>query len=333
MAVEVSVVMPCRNVEPWVGEAVRSVLGQRFTDFELIVVDDGSEDETVRVVQSFLDRRIRIVRAGRVGFVQALNAGFREARGEWVARMDGDDIMHPDRLRAQVAFLRENPCLFVSCQRSILTPGGKCLVPVRRFEARWLTVADITLRRIQFTEGATVFDRRGASDVQFYDEEFDNETSLYYKLLARGRGAVLGDVLYAYRLRPDSHSKTDILGRFRGNLAVRQKYDPSNAARLLELAAAKTARGAPEVELFSRLVKVCVVAGDLECARSIAATVAMRWPLEARSWRMVLSALTGWTSARVWRRDPGVAGWQDAAGPWQDGNQDADSAAATRHGR
>jgi glycosyltransferase involved in cell wall biosynthesis len=315
MSVTVSVVMPSRNAEPWVREAIRSVLAQSFTDFELIVVDDGSEDATVEIVRALKDSRIRILEGARVGFVKALNRGFRDARGEWIARMDADDVCHPDRLAAQIGFLRQTACLLVSCRRSILTPGGKFLVPRRRYETCWLTPADITLRRIQFTEGATVFNRRASSDVSFFDEEFDCETSLYYKLLARGNGAVLGEVLYAYRIQPNSHSKTDLREQTLKKIAVRQKYDSANVARLDD-SGKKKITGRAQTELFSRLVRACVAAGDFESARSIAATTAKRWPLDPRSWQTVASALTGRRIPRVWQREV-VAGWGPSVSPWE----------------
>ena len=305
-----SVVMPARNAAPWIRAAVKSVLVQSFGDFELLIVDDGSEDDTIDIARSFRDPRIRILQPGRIGFVRALNVGFADAVGEFVARMDADDIIHPGRFEAQVRVLRENPsCQFVSCLRAILTPNHYFLLPQPRFGMRWLTTSDITFRPIQFTEGGSVFDRRAALNVGLFDEEFGNETSLYYKLLANGRGAILGKVLYAYRIRVDSHSKTDLLARRHEALAVRQKYDPANAG-----GSAGTANQTEEREeftLFSRLVKVCLMAGDLRGARMIAWTVVQDWPLDMFSWQMIFRVLR----AR-WKPKPSVVGWVAVAEPW-----------------
>jgi glycosyltransferase involved in cell wall biosynthesis len=104
----VSVVIPTYNRAHLVGRAIRSVLGQTFSDFELIVVDDGSTDNTVEVVRGFQDPRIRLVRlAKNCGGSRARNEGIRVARGEWVAFLDDDDEWLPRKLELQVARLSE----------------------------------------------------------------------------------------------------------------------------------------------------------------------------------------------------------------------------------
>jgi len=107
----VSVVMPAYEAAGTVGRAVRTVLDQTFTDFELIVVDDGSTDDTLReaVAAAGGDRRLRVLELPHGGIVVALNAGIAAARGELIARMDADDEMRPRRLEAQVELLRRRP--------------------------------------------------------------------------------------------------------------------------------------------------------------------------------------------------------------------------------
>ena len=111
----VSVVMPVRDEQRYVESAVRSILEQSFGDLELIVVDDGSTDETPGIVTRLAesDGRIRILRTESLGVVGALNAGVAAARGELVARMDGDDVSLPHRLDLQVAELDRRPGLGV----------------------------------------------------------------------------------------------------------------------------------------------------------------------------------------------------------------------------
>lgn len=105
----VSVVMPAYNEEKLIRRSVCSILSQSYTDFELIVVDDGSTDNTWQILNEFDDPRIRLARPGRLGFNRALNYGMSMARGEYIARMDADDESLPDRLERQVAFLGINP--------------------------------------------------------------------------------------------------------------------------------------------------------------------------------------------------------------------------------
>ena len=104
-----SVVLPVRNGAPFVRKAVHSILVQSLRAFELIVVDNSSTDETVAIIKSFRDPRIRIVREPQMGGPTAFNSGWRVARGKYVARMDADDTACQDRLERQVHHLETHP--------------------------------------------------------------------------------------------------------------------------------------------------------------------------------------------------------------------------------
>ncbi len=108
MSPTVSVVVTTYNHEAFIGPALDSVLAQTFTDFELIVVDDGSTDGTARRLEQYRDRA-RIIRQENQGIAGSRNAGIREASGELLAFLDGDDLWEPDKLECQVAAAREHP--------------------------------------------------------------------------------------------------------------------------------------------------------------------------------------------------------------------------------
>ena len=108
----VSVVMPARNAAAFLREAIDSILTQTWRELELIVVDDGSTDDTRAIAEELgaADGRLRVISPGgsqnaKSGLVAALNRGFSEARGDLVARMDADDLAYPDRIAQQVAYL------------------------------------------------------------------------------------------------------------------------------------------------------------------------------------------------------------------------------------
>ena len=109
----VSVVLPVRDGAATLGAALQSLGAQTFRRFEVIVVDDGSRDDTAPVARRWerRDGRIRLVRTPRAGIVSALRHGLAEARGPLVARMDADDVCHPARLAAQVDLLERRPDL------------------------------------------------------------------------------------------------------------------------------------------------------------------------------------------------------------------------------
>jgi glycosyltransferase involved in cell wall biosynthesis len=105
----VSVVLPVYNCPNYVGEAIQSILDQTFSDFELIVIDDGSWDETPEVVRQYADLRIRFFTQTNQGLATTLNRGIRLARGRYIARQDQDDVSLPERLGKQAAFLDAHP--------------------------------------------------------------------------------------------------------------------------------------------------------------------------------------------------------------------------------
>ena len=86
--------MPVWNAEAFLRAAVESILAQSFRDFELVAVDDGSTDSSLKILQSYNDARIRVVRQEHLGFVEALSRGIAEAKADWIARHDADDMSH-----------------------------------------------------------------------------------------------------------------------------------------------------------------------------------------------------------------------------------------------
>ena len=106
----ISVVLPVYNAEKYLEKAIRSILEQTFSDFELIIVNDGSIDQSENIVLSIKDSRIYYVsNECNMGIVRSLNKGIALARGEYIARMDADDISDKRRFEKQLAFLEDNP--------------------------------------------------------------------------------------------------------------------------------------------------------------------------------------------------------------------------------
>jgi glycosyltransferase involved in cell wall biosynthesis len=137
-----TVVMPVHNREAWVGRALESVLAQTWSDFEILVVDDGSTDGTADVLRRYLSR-ITLLSSPHGGAYAARNLAIRQARGALVAFIDSDDVWHPDRLECQVSLLDG------------LVFGDACLVDYRREPARRLGRT--------FFDGASPFRGRGGS--------------------------------------------------------------------------------------------------------------------------------------------------------------------------
>ena len=101
----VTVLLPVYNAAPYLREAVDSVLAQTFTDYELLIINDGSTDDTANILASYKDERITIVTQQNIGLIATLNKGLSIAKGKYVARFDADDVCYPDRLKLQYDFL------------------------------------------------------------------------------------------------------------------------------------------------------------------------------------------------------------------------------------
>lgn len=119
---EISVVMPVYNAEMYVKDAIESVLKQSFGVFEFIIIDDGSTDKTCSIIQSFDDKRIKLI-ANKHDFIGSLNLGLDSAEGKYIARMDADDIMHVDRLKIQYSIM-ENETEITVCGAGIIRFGA-----------------------------------------------------------------------------------------------------------------------------------------------------------------------------------------------------------------
>lgn len=107
---KISVIMSVYNGMPYLAEAVRSILNQTYKNFEFIIVDDASTDGTWKYLNSIKDGRIKLIRNSKnLGLAASLNKALKSAGGEYIARMDADDISLPRRLEAQLEFMQENP--------------------------------------------------------------------------------------------------------------------------------------------------------------------------------------------------------------------------------
>jgi hypothetical protein len=204
----VTVLMSVFNGQRYLREAVESILGQTFEDFELLVVNDGSTDASRAILDSYRDPRLRIVEhATNLGLSRSLNRGIAQARGRYVARLDADDVAEPDRLQRQVDFLDRHPdvVLLGSCYTVIDEDGhriGQRWVPVDDLEIRWMLEfcnafahSAVMLRRDALAGEAVVYD-----ESLVYAMDYD----LWTRLAGRGRLANLDACLVRWRAAPGS---------------------------------------------------------------------------------------------------------------------------------
>lgn len=220
MSPRVSIIMPAYNASAFVRAAVDSILAQTFRDFELIILNDGSTDDTQAIVEGYADARIRLINKSNSGVASTLNLGLKEAKGEFIWRHDADDISLPTKLERQIEFMDEHP-EFVLCatQVAFMTERGKIAWDKRQPKTKWL--GDDGFREVHFedfspyspvTHGTTLFRRSILKDVPFYREAFitSEDIDMWLRMLEHGKLAVLNQCLSLHRL--SSASATAVHG-------------------------------------------------------------------------------------------------------------------------
>ncbi|MGI4954408.1 MAG: glycosyltransferase family 2 protein [Janthinobacterium lividum] len=164
----VSVVMPVYNVARTVAHAVASVLSQSFTEFELIIVDDGGTDDSVAICRGFADPRIRIISQANRGLAGARNTGISAAIGEFVALLDSDDAMKPEKLERHVAHLRARPAVGISyAGADLMDDDGQPLGIRQEPKRRGVTARDVFCGRVILNGSIPVFRREALEQIAF----------------------------------------------------------------------------------------------------------------------------------------------------------------------
>jgi len=213
----VTVFVPVHDRERFIGATLESVLAQTLDDLELLVVDDGSRDRSVEVVQSYRDPRIRLVCNGENrGIPYTRNRGLALARGRYIALLDSDDLAHPRRLERQVAFLEGSPDVAeVGSWVRMIDAAGRPLRRTRRQPTAPEDVDAWLLFRCCLSN-RSVTGRTALLREYGYREEFPRcqDYDLHVRLARRHRLANLPEVLVYGRVHPGQFTRqTDDLGR------------------------------------------------------------------------------------------------------------------------
>jgi glycosyltransferase involved in cell wall biosynthesis len=205
----ISVIMPVYNCEKYVAEAVQSILNQTFTDFEFIIIDDGSTDKTVQNIQNFKDKRIKLLKNdANQGLVFSLNRGLNEAKFPYIARMDGDDISLNNRLLKQFEFMESNHEVMV-CGTSYRTFGAESVDYIFKSKAV-MSVIDVPIThptamiRRQFIQDNNIkynpLAENGVEDLRFWFEIY--KASMFDENVFFN----IEEILFEYRVHPNQIS-------------------------------------------------------------------------------------------------------------------------------
>jgi glycosyltransferase involved in cell wall biosynthesis len=171
---KVSVVIPLYQSEKYISETIRSVQAQTFTDFEILVVDDGSTDRGSALAEAAAEPRLRVIHQQNRGLAGARNSGIREARGEYVAFLDADDLWLPTKLQRHVEQLDSDPAVGVSFSASaLMDDDAEDMGMVQRPLGKVFDIDTIFCRNPVGNGSAPVIRREALGDIAFFDEGRD----------------------------------------------------------------------------------------------------------------------------------------------------------------
>lgn len=197
---KITVLMPVYNCELYIKQAIDSILNQTFLDFEFIIIDDASTDETLSIIKSYHDSRIKLIEKPlNTGYTNSLNYGLSIAKGEYIARMDGDDISFPERFEKQIDFLDKNPDVVVCGSFFKVIGTDKVYAVCENHEEIKLAMLQdcpmghptVMMRKKIFREYDLVYDR---------SKEPAEDYDLWTRLLFCGKLHNLQEVLLNYRM-------------------------------------------------------------------------------------------------------------------------------------
>jgi glycosyltransferase involved in cell wall biosynthesis len=215
----VSIVLPFRNAAAHLPDSLRSITRQTLDSYELLAIDDGSEDASAEIVRTHAlrDPRLQLLQPGRIGLVGALNLGLAQARAALIARMDADDLMHPRRLELQTDFLNHNQSVALVASRVVKFPrrlvrGG--FAEYLRWQNGLLSPVQIAANiyvEAPIVHPSVMFRRNAVYELGDYrDGPFPEDYELWLRMHAAGlQMAKIPRVLLAWQERADRASRVD----------------------------------------------------------------------------------------------------------------------------
>lgn len=228
---QITVLMPVYNASLFLKEAIQSILDQTFKDFEFIIINDGSSDNSLQIIESFKDPRIKLVNNERnLGIIKTRNKGLQLAKGKYIANMDADDISLPTRLEKQFAFLENNPDVAILGSKLVLIDGNNYEIGIWPEDYGVVSDQDIseTLPVVNCVGQPTVMMRRDVvTSIMYNDLYIHNEDwGLWLDVLALNyRISKLPDVLLRYRQHNASTTvTTNKLGVNKKIISFKYKY-------------------------------------------------------------------------------------------------------------
>jgi len=206
---QISVIIPVYNGEKTIKETIDSVLNQTFSDFELIVINDGSTDSTLEILQTIQDPRLKIFSYPNAGLPVSRNRGFSQASGEFISFLDADDLWTSDKLEAQLKALKENPPAQVAYSwTDFIDESSRFVRPASHITENGNVYAKLLLTCFIVSGSNPLISRQAFIEVGGFDESLaaSQDFDLYLRLAARYQLVAVPSPQVLYRVSPNSMS-------------------------------------------------------------------------------------------------------------------------------
>ena len=204
-----SILMPTYNCAPFIESAIKSILNQTFKEFEFLIIDDGSYDETSEIVSRFKDSRIKYFLRKHFGFSNAANFGLNLANNEYIARMDADDLALPERLQVQVDFLNKHPEYdVISCWYALFSK--KNISYLVKTPISHNNIIDRLALHSDICHPGVVFSKRTIHTLGGYKNKTREDYDLWLRIKDKVKFYNIPEVLMLLRDRADSLSRFSI---------------------------------------------------------------------------------------------------------------------------
>jgi glycosyltransferase involved in cell wall biosynthesis len=224
---KISVLMPVYNGEKYLREAIESILNQTEKDFEFLIIDDGSTDNSENIIRSYTDHRIKYHKRPHQGLVQTLNYGLSVAKGEYIARMDADDISQTERFEKQIQFMNSNQNVAICGTHAYtINDNGEIMGEMNYPPEKSSQIKMYAILHNPFIHSSILMRMKAIIDCGLYDLRFKHveDYELWTRILSDHHGYNLKQKLIYYRMHENQvTSQMNFSMRARG-VIVRFKY-------------------------------------------------------------------------------------------------------------
>lgn len=215
----ISVIMSVYNGEKYLREAIISVLSQDFSDFEFIIIDDGSTDKSLEIIKSFNDSRMKIISRENKGLIFSLNEAISLATGKYIARMDADDICFSNRFSGQLKAFENSKVALVGSWATKINDNGEEIGLMSYPPLEYRKIKSFFIKHNPFIHSSVMIKKEVFDKVGVYDNKFKHaeDYELWSRVLSKFEAVNIGQPLIKYRITSDGITKEhNLFMRYQG---------------------------------------------------------------------------------------------------------------------